>query len=773
MEVIDFSQELCIEERMRKSEQLIYKEYESKVLHGKVDPYWIDDSDVFWYSTNTQEGKKFYRVDIEEQKKDLLFDHAKMANGLKSAGLSCEVSNLPIEQITFESETVWTLSIGFDHYSFNLTTYECKKTNTVDPMESAGKSFSPNGKYYVFINEHNLYLKDIEKEEDIQLTYDGEENYSYGAYAGTCMMTATMKRNRMKMPPAVMWSPDGTKFLSHKTDERNSVEMTLLQSAVPYGEIPKTYTYRTALTGGEIPKAELIAFDAESREKIEIDVEPIDLSVTGTPFSSGIQQIWFSKEDAVYILYMERGHTSHEICRLDLATGKMKKLINETTETFTQVSPAIYYAIFRYTSDNKEIIAYSEKDGWGHLYLHDAETGEIKNRITEGEYVVTDVIHVDEKNRFIFFTACGKEEGRNPYYDHLYRVDFDGSNLRLMTPEDAFHVVKDIGMANGEVKYSHSPSGKYFIDSFSRVNMPPQTVIRDQEGHLVMTLEKADITKLKEAGWIEPEPFCVKARDGKTDLYGVIYKPSHFDPSKKYPVIDNIYPGPQVIMTPQTFFHQAGGRVSGGVYSLSELGFIVIHVDGMGTPFRSRAFHEFAFNNMQDGTIPDHITAIKQLAEERAYMDIDNVGIYGGSAGGYATCLAMFNHGDFYKVGVASNSYVSPKYYMYEWAERYMEAPYNEKKYSETCLLKMVDGLKGKLMIMTGDFDENINAPSQIMLADALIKARKDFDIFVAPNSGHSMDGNEYATTRKQFGYFLKHLRGEEIPFSIEYPTTI
>ena len=765
--------ELCIEERLRRSEQMSYKEYEAKVFNGKVEPNWINDSDVFWYAINTREGKRFYRVDIEKQKKELLFDHVKMANGLKNAGMTCEESNIPIDRITFDFETAWTLSIGFDQYSCDLNTYNCKKINTVNSMDSAGKSYSPNGKFYVFIKEHNLYLKDDEKDEETQLTFDGIENYSYGTYAGTGMMTATMKRDGKKMPPAVLWSPDGTKFISHKTDERNSVEMTLLQSAVPYGELPKAYTYRTTLTGGEISKAELIAFDTSTKERIEIDIEPIELSITGSPFNPIIPQTWFVGEDIIYILYLNRGSTSHKLCRFDFNTGKMMDLIRETADTFTQISPALYYSIIRNTTDNKEVIAYSDRNGWGHLYLYDAETGEMKNQITEGEYVVTDIIHIDESDRVVFFTACGKEEGRNPYDDYLYRINFDGSDLRLLTPEDAFHVVKDMGMSINKVKYNVSPSGKYFIDSFSKVNVAPQIVIRNREGNLVMILEKADITRLKEVGWIEPEPFCVKARDGETNIYGVIYKPSHFDPNKKYPVIDNIYPGPQITITPRTFFHKAEGKVSGAVYSLAELGFIVIHVDGMGTPFRSRAFHEFAYNNMQDATIPDHITAIRQLAEERDYMDIENVGIYGNSAGGYATCLAMFNHGNFYKVGIASNSYVSPKYYRYSWAERYMESPYNEEKYAETCLLKMVDGLKGRFMIMTGDFDENINAPSQIMLADALIKARKDFDIFIAPNSGHGMEGNEYATTRKMYGYFLKHLRGEEIPFDIEYPTTI
>lgn len=724
-------------ERLKRSEQLLNEQFNAKILNREVKPNWIGNTDVFWYTVNTKEGKKYYKVNIEEKRKEeLLFDHGKMTDGINITELKCEENNLPIDNMAFTSEM--------------------------------NKSYSPNGKYYAFMKDYNLFIKDIAKNEETQLTFDGEENYSYGTMAGTCMMTATMRRNSVKFPPAVLWSPNGTKLLSHKTDERKSIEMPLLQSAVPYGKLPKAYTYRTAFPGGEVPKAEFIVFDIETKKKVDIDVKPMDIGVMGTPFSSMFTNVWFNGNDTVYFFYIGRGNKSLDLVKLDLNTGKSRIIISETSDKFIEASPS-QYIIIKVTSNNEEIIGFSTRDGWGHLYLYDAETGEIKNQITKGEYVVTALTKVDEENRVIYFTACGKEKGRNPYYSHLYRVNFDGSDMKLLTPEDAEHSIIDINMIARKILIKHSPSGKYFIDTYSKVNVPPKTIIRDNEGNFVMELEEADISKLKEMGWTEPETFCVKARDGKTDIYGVLYKPSDFDPNKKYPIIDDIYPGPQIIKTPKAFTEM----MLKDAYALAELGFIVIHVDGLGTPYRSKEFHEFAFNNFKDGTLPDHITAIKQLAKDRPYMDIERVGITGNSMGGYATCLALFNHGDFYKVGVASNSYIGGMYYMYEWAEKYMEYPYNEEKYREMCLLNMVDGLKGKLMIATGDFDENINAPTQIMLADALIKAKKDYDIFVAPNSGHGFEGNKYMYTRKQFDYFLKHLRGEEIPFNVEFPTIL
>lgn len=754
-------------ERLTSSEQLFAKVFEEKVFNYKVKPNWIGSNDIFWYSVNTKNGKMFYKVDIEAKTKEQLFDNAKMAEVLRNAGLDCNEKNLPISAIAFISEFTWMLSIGHDQFSFDLRRYECKKVDTANPMEMVNRAYSPNGKYYAYIKDYNLFIKNIASDKDIQLTFDGEENYSYGKVADICMMTTTMNRNGMKMPPAVMWSPDGTKLITHKTDERKCTELPLLQSAVPYGQIPKVFTYRLALAGGDPVKAEYFVFDMESKKEIKTDLEAINIGGTGSPFFPYRGQAWWNGNDTLYFLYVGRGSKSLDLYRLDISTGISKKLISEASEKFIEASPS-HDTIFRFTSDNKEIIGFSARDGWGHLYLYDGTTGEIKNQITKGEYVVSSITRLDEKNRQIYFIACGKEKGRNPYYMHLYKVNFDGSGLKLLTPEDAEHSIVDRDFRPHVLKleYKHSPTGKYFVDTFSRVNIPPKTVVRDCDGNLIMKLEDADITELKKKGWTEPEPFCVKARDGKTDIYGVIYKPSYFNPKEKYPIIDEIYPGPQTLMTPREF-------TINDVYALAELGFIVIHVDGLGTPYRSKEFHDFCFNNLRDATIPDHVTAIKQLAEKRPYMDIEKVGITGNSAGGYAACIAMFDHGDFYKVGVASNSYLGGIYYSYDWTERYMEYPVNEEKYSDMCLLNMVDGLKGKLLLITADFDENIYAPTQIMLADALIKAKKDFDIFVVPNSGHSHAENKYIYRRKQYGYFLKHLKNEEIPFNVEYPSVL
>ena len=393
--------------------------------------------------------------------------------------------------------------------------------------------------------------------------------------------------------------------------------------------------------------------------------------------------------------------------------------------------------------DGNELLWISEQDGWAHLYLYDGRTGEKKRQITSGSWIVREIRYVDEENRVVYFTAAGKETGRDPYYRHLYRVNMDGSGLELLTPEDAEH----------EIRFS--PTGQYFIDSYSRVDLPPVAVLRSNDGRLITKLQEADIAELSAMGWRFPERFKAKARDGITDIYGVIYRPSHFSPDKLYPIIEGNYSGPQTIRTPKSFL---AGTFSQD-QALAELGFIVVTIDGLGSAYRSKAFSDFSFKNLGDGGFPDHITAFKQLADRYPYMDLSRVGIYGASAGGYGAARAILAHPDFYQVSVAWAGNYDHRTDKSSWNERYMGIEVGEH-YEEQSCCHLARNLKGRLLMMHGDMDENVHPSSLIQLVEALIKANKDFDMLIIPNATHG-HGNS-PCSKEKMGLFRRTSLGLE-----------
>jgi len=397
------------------------------------------------------------------------------------------------------------------------------------------------------------------------------------------------------------------------------------------------------------------------------------------------------------------------------------------------------------------VIWFSERDNWGHLYLHDLKTGREKNPITTGNGNVTQLLRVDEKNRQLYFTAVGREQGRDPYFRHLYRINMDGKGLQLLTPEDADHDV------------SLSPSGRFFVDTWSKPDLPPTSQVRDADGKLVMALEKADVSRLMAAGWKPPVPITVKARDGVTDLYGLMYKPTSLDPSRKYPIVNHIYPGPQT--------GSVGGRTfnpsRGDAQALAELGFVVVEIDGMGTPWRSKKFHEAYYGNMGDNTLPDQVAGMKELATRFPWIDIDRAGIYGHSGGGYATADAMFRYPDFFKVGISEAGNHDNRVYEDDWAEKWQGLL--EKKsdgatnYDNQANQLIAKNLKGKLLLAHGTMDANVPPNNTLLVVNELIRANKDFDLLMLPNRGHGF-GNEAYMVRRRWDYFVKHLLGVEPP---------
>jgi dipeptidyl aminopeptidase/acylaminoacyl peptidase len=405
---------------------------------------------------------------------------------------------------------------------------------------------------------------------------------------------------------------------------------------------------------------------------------------------------------------------------------------------------------------SNEVIWFSERDNWGQLYLYDLATGKLKQQITTGDGNVTQLLRVDEKTRTLYFQGVGKENGRDPYFRHFYKIGMNGKGLTLLTPEDADH---DIAL---------SPSGRYFIDTYSRPNVPQTIVLRDANGKLVTNLEKADISRLLATGWKPPVPITVKARDGKTDLYGLMYVPTSLDSTKKYPIINHIYPGPQT--------GSVGGRsfspARGDAQALAELGFVVVEIDGMGTPWRSKAFHDFYYANMGDNTLPDQIAGMKELAARFKWIDIDRAGIYGHSGGGFATADAMFRYPDFFKVGISESGNHDNREYEDDWGERYQgllaRGPNGSTNYDDQANQNIARNLKGKLLLAHGTMDNNVPPYNTYLVVDALIKANKDFDLLMLPNQAHGYASESNYMTRRRWDYFVKNLLGAEPPKEYE-----
>jgi dipeptidyl aminopeptidase/acylaminoacyl peptidase len=511
--------------------------------------------------------------------------------------------------------------------------------------------------------------------------------------------------------------------------------ITYVESS-PEGQVqPKTYTYEYPKPGDAVPQYFPQIFDVAAKKHIVVDETMIP-----NQYSLGNFR-WDSLGNSLTFEYNKRGHQVYRVMRLDASTGKMSVVIDEQSPTFIDYSGKKY----RYdVKSSGEIIWASERDGWNHLWLYDGETGKIKNQITSGEWVVRGVVSVDEKGRTILFRASGREQG-DPYLIHYYRIGFDGTGLTHLTPADGNH----------EALFSED--GKYFVDTWSRVDMPPVSVIRSgSDGSELMKLAEADITDLRATGWQNAEVFTAKGRDGVTDIWGIIIRPLNFDPSRKYPVIENIYAGPHSSFVPKTF-----RPTYGNMNSLAELGFIVVQIDGMGTSNRSKKFHDVAWKNIKDAGFPDRILWMKAAAAKYPYMDVERVGVYGTSAGGQNSAGAVLFHPEFYDVAVSSCGCHDNRMDKIWWNEAWMGWPVDQS-YIESSNVENAHLLKGKLLLINGEMDNNVDPASTTQLVNALIKAGKDFDYLLVPGMQHS-SGGAYGERRRQ-DFFVEHLLGVNPP---------
>jgi dipeptidyl aminopeptidase/acylaminoacyl peptidase len=722
------------------------------VYHSVERPVWLADGRV-WYRDRGPEGTTYTIVDPAKGTKGPAFDHAKLANALNAAGAKVDAHNLSITEFSLASndQTVM-LTMGQRHWSCDLSgTGVCKSTDRSGqagrPAGARGRAafeLSPDGTKAAFIRDWNLYVRDVATGKETQLTTDGVKDYGYATdNAGWQSSDA----------PVLLWSPDSKKIATFQQDQRKVGEMYLVP--VTNGH-PKLKAWKYPLVGdADVTMIERVIIDVDSpkviRLKMPADQHRSTLCDDVHCRGGGWDDVqWSDDGKQIAFASSSRDHKQVWLRVADAATGDVREVMNETTPKFFESGNN--KVNWKYLWDTNELLWFSERDGWGQTYLYDGATGKLKNQITHGEGNVTQVLLVNAATRTLYFLAVGKEKGRDPYFSHFYSIHFDGSGMKLLTPENADHSV------------TASPDGKYFVDVASTPTQPQTAVVRDTNGKLAVAVAKQDITKLVAAGWVPPTLITVKARDGKTDLYGFLFKPTNFDASKKYPIVNNVYPGPQTgSCGPRTF--SASHR---DMQSLAELGFIVVCIDGMGTPWRSKAFHEFYYGKLGDNTIPDQVAGMKELAAKYPWIDLDRAGMYGHSGGGNATAAAMFNYPDFFKVGIAESGNHDQRDYEDDWAEKWAgleeKKPDGTSNYDSQANQNIAKNLKGKLLLAHGTMDNNVPPNNTLLVVDALIKANKDFDLLMIPNVQHGYAEASQYMTRRRWDYFVRNLAGNTPP---------
>ncbi|MGQ0733237.1 MAG: DPP IV N-terminal domain-containing protein, partial [Acidobacteriota bacterium] len=625
------------------------------VYRTGVRPTWLPD-DRFWYRITIPGGSEFVLVDPARGSREPAFDHGRVAAAMSAAaGATYTASTLPFVEIAFTADGA-SIEVNAakrrwrcDRQGKACTDIgEASAAASARPGPPAARTTvaSPDGRTHAFVRDYNLWVRDLASGRETQLTTDGVKDFAYATNDAGWTRSDT---------PVVVWSPDSKKIATFRHDSRGVGEMYYVNTVVGH---PTLTTHKYPLPGDDkIFMIERVVLDIDKKQIVRIDL-PLDPHrstlcdhiVCGGSWAD-VQ--WSSDGREVAFVSTSRDHKREDLRIADAATGAVRLVMAERAETFFESGQGSVN--WRYFSKSNEVLWFSRKDDWGHLYLHDAGTGLLKNRITLGDGNVTQVLRVDEASRTLVFQGVGKEAGRDPYYRHVYSIRFDGTGQRLLTPEDADHVV------------DWSPSGKYFVDSYSTPQEPPVAVLRDASGNALATLETADISQLLAIGWKPPIGISVKGRDGRTDLYGLMFRPTTFDPASRYPIINNIYPGPQT--------GSVGGRsfsaARGDTQAIAELGFIVVQIDGMGTPWRSRTFHETYYGDMGDNTLPDQVAGMKELASRYPWIDLERAGIYGHSGGGFATAGAMFRYPDFFKVGVSQAGNHDNRVYEDDWAEKW------------------------------------------------------------------------------------------------------
>ncbi len=711
------------------------------VSNGPVRANWLA-GDRFWYRNQGATAAEFFLVDPAKGTKAPAFNHAAVAAALTTAmGKPVNAARLPFQQITFAADSS-AFSFEADGRRWTCDVQGAKCAAGDRPLSVQNSDVSPDGKYAAYIKDWNLWVRDMTTGADKQLTTDGVKDYGYATdNAGW----------RFSNRPVLKWSPDSKKIATFQQDQRRTGEMYLVNTVAGP---PTLSAWKYPLPGDvNVTMVERVIIDVEAaavtRVKMGQDQHRSTLCDDILCGGEWVDVQWNADGTQVAFVSTSRNHQQANLRVADATTGVMREVLEEKAETFLESGNG--RVNWRYLPASNEAIWFSQKDNWGQLYLHDAQTGRQKNQLTSGEGNVTQLLKIDEPARTLYYMGVGKEAGRDPYFRHFYKQTMDGKPQQLLTPEDADHDV------------SLSPSGRYFVDNFSKPDVPTTSVLRDSNGRTILQLEKMDISRLLATGWKPPMPITVKDRGGAGLLYGLLYRPANFDPSKKYPIVNNIYPGPQTGSVGSRQFSAARGDTQ----AIAELGFVVVQIDGMGTPWRSKRFHAAYYGNMGDNTLPDQVAGMRELAQRYPWIDIERAGIYGHSGGGFATAAAMFRYPDFFKVGVSQAGNHDNRVYEDDWAEKWQglleKNADGTTNYDNQANQLVAHQLKGKLLLAHGSMDANVPFYSTLLVVDALIKANKDFDLIIFPNRGHGF-GSEPYMIRRRWDYFVRHLMGADPP---------
>ncbi len=738
-------------------------------------PNWIGDSDQLWYRVSVSGGSRFVLVDAAAATKRPAFDHQRLAAALSSAaGTPYTEITLPFYRFAYASDrsAVEVDAAGF-HYRCTLDAYACTRTGASQGGDEerpfggrgfrGGRGFggfsrdtstvkvSPDGKLEAFIQNYNVAIREhreaparaagrggfggfggfgrpggAEAEPYTMLSYDGSEGDAYEVQS-------------------IEWSPDSKKLVAYRRRPGYDRHIQYTRSS-PTDQVQPEYEtgplYRKP--GDALDLIQPALFDVQAHEQILID-----RSLFPNPYQIS-RPVWWKDSRAYTFEYNQRGHQAYKVLEVDGSSGAVRALVDEEPKTFysyRDATPGLSDTghHWRYdVNDGKEILWMSERDGWSHLYLYDGTTGKVKNQITKGPWVVHYVDSVDVEHRQIYFEGLGMNQGQDPYFIHFYRINFDGTGLVAFT------------QGNGTHSLDWSPDHAYYVDTYSRVDMPPVVELhRASDGRKTLDLEKGDMSAALATGWKPPEVFVAKGRDGKTDIWGIIVRPFTFDPQRKYPIVEQIYAGPQGSFVPKSW---GGGQ---NLLPTAELGFVMVQIDGMGTNNRSKAFHDVAWRNLGDAGFPDRILWHKAAAAKYRWYDATRVGLYGGSAGGQNAAGGVIFHGDFYEAAFASSGCHDNRMDKIWWNEQWMGWPLGPQ-YEASSNIVHAGNLTGKLFLAVGEMDNNVDPSSTMQLVDALIRAGKSFQLLVVPNGGHGATGLN--GTRKRNDFFVKALMGVDPP---------
>ena len=730
----------------------------SLVLHAVENPTWMPDGRV-WYRDTGANGVTFILIDPAKKMKGQAFDQAKMAAALTPFArnnATVDANRLPITAFALsDGDKTVTVSAYGQQLACDLSGDGVCKPSTDATALGRGRRrpggasavISPDGTKGAFLRDWNLWLRDTASGKETQLTTDGIKDFGYATDNAGWAHSDN---------PILVWSPDSKRIATFQQDQRKTGELYLTN--VTNGH-PTLTTLKYPLVGDKdvtMIERVIINLDGDKGKVVRLKMPPDQHRSTlcdniSCGRGGGWDDVkWGDDSKTLAFVSTSRDHKQEWMRIANPDNGDVRDVMGETTKTFYESGNG--KVNWQYLSATHELIWFSEQSNWGHLYLYDTDTGKLKNQITSGEWNVTQVIGMDPKARVLYFRGVGREAGEDPYYQMFYRVDLDGTKLQLLTEERADHNI------------SLSPDMRYFVDTYSTPIAPQTAIVRDNTGNIAVAIAHEDITKLKATGWIPPVQIQVKARDGVTDLYGFLFRPTNFSTDKKYPVINHVYPGPQTGSCGNRSFAAAHADLQ----SLAELGFIVICIDGQGTPWRSKAFHAFYATDLGDNTIPDQIAGMKQLAERYPWIDLSKSGIYGHSGGGNATAAAMFHFPDFFKAGISESGNHDNRLYEDDWAEKWngllVKNADGTSNYDSQANQATAKNLTGHLLLAHGTIDDNVPPAETLLVVDALIKANKDFDLLMIPNVHHGYAEASQYMTRRRWDYFIRYLAGATPP---------